>query len=179
MDSEKEDGWIRTFSHVEHFAVDIHGARTRDYKCLVPFHGFSPAIKSFLVEFSAFPSSRVFDLIFSFPLLEDLSVTTYDHFSTAESINSNTQPAKIQSSSPPVFTGSLELSVGCRMDSVASRLLSLQNGLRFRKLDLTLEHEDDASFTGKLVGMCCGTLESLLINNSSMGASVLHSRLHR
>ena len=38
---------------------------------LVPFHGFSPTLKSLRLIFFRFPSSQISDLIFSFPLLED------------------------------------------------------------------------------------------------------------
>ena len=44
---------------------------------LVPFHGFEPAIKSLRAVIPTLPSSQIFNLVFSFPLLEDLVVMTF------------------------------------------------------------------------------------------------------
>ena len=41
---------------------------------LTPFHGFSPTLKSLCIIIPALPSSQIFDLILSFPLLEDFDV---------------------------------------------------------------------------------------------------------
>jgi hypothetical protein len=73
----EEGGWITGFSHVVHLEVACRAVRPDPEQpkiSLVPFHGFSPAIKSLRVTVPALSSLRVFDLIFSFPLLEDLSV---------------------------------------------------------------------------------------------------------
>ena len=173
----EEGGWISTFSYVERFAVDIEGQD--DYKRLVAFHGFSPAIKSLqLVTFFVPPPPHIFNLILSFPLLEDLSVTAWDHDLVVVDDDLDGKPAKIQSSSPPVLTGSLELSMSCEMHHIVPRLFSLSNGLRFRKLDVSWVHDDDILSTGELVGMCSSTLESLSINNSFEGMSDLYSCLH-
>jgi hypothetical protein len=171
----QEGGWIRTFSRVVHFEIDIR-RRTGDYECFYPFHGFSPAIKSLLVKVFAFPPSRVFNFICSFPLLEDLSVKFYDRSLTIEGDDLDGQLVEIQSSTAPVFTGSLKLYIAYGMGSIASRLLSLPNGLRFWSLDLAWEHEDDVSLTRELVEMCHSTLQSLSIHHY-FGTFVLHSRL--
>ena len=175
----EEGGWIRTFSRVVHFNVDIDGTKDWEYLILIPFHGFSPAIKSLLISFSNFPPSRIFNLINSFPLLEDLSVITLNFFLITEGYNLNPRQAETPSSSPPVFTGCLKLSLGCGMDDIVSRLLLQPDGIRFRKLDLSWEFKDDISSTRKLVAMCYSTLESLSIQNSLGGMFVLHSHLHR
>jgi hypothetical protein len=114
----EEGGWIPTFSCVETFKVLINemDIQEDDYKFLVPFHGFSPAIKSLAVDFFVFPPSHVFDLILSFPLLEDLFILNDDPDSILGNNIFDRQPAEIQSSSPPVFPD-------------AWNFLSLRNGL--------------------------------------------------
>lgn len=175
----EEGGWISTFSRVVHFHVEIHGAH--DHQCLVPFHGFSTALKSLTVLFSTFPPSRVFDLIRSFPLLEDLTVAAYGgHPNIADIADDDLdeQLVEIQSSSPPAFTGSLELSMDHGMEDIVVRLLLLPNGLRFQKLSLGWEHEDGISLARELIERCGSTLESLSISNSSLGKFKLYLRLH-
>ena len=44
-------GWIPTFSHVVHLGLDLYTAEIS----LVPFHGFSPALKSLHIYFGFFP----------------------------------------------------------------------------------------------------------------------------
>ena len=43
---------------------------------LYRFRGFSPLLKSLSFTFFTFPSLHALNLIYSFPVLEDLSVTT-------------------------------------------------------------------------------------------------------
>ena len=173
-----EGDWIRTFSRVVHLEIEVGGGGG-DYECLFQFHGFSPVVKSFrLFSSPALPPLRLFNLICSFPLLEDLSLNTLKNFLTTEGDGPNGQLAAIQPSSIPIFTGSLGLYLTRGMGPIASRLLLLPNGLRFRKLDLTWEHEDDIAFTGELVGTCCSTLEYLSITDHLIGTLVLRSRLH-
>jgi hypothetical protein len=101
-------GWIRGFSRVEHLEVNLDFRQSA--VPLVPFHGFSPAIKSLRVVICTLPFSQLFNLIFSFPLLEDLIVIllepspNYGDGSEVDEIPTTTQP-----SSPPMFTGSLGL----------------------------------------------------------------------
>ena len=63
-------GWIPTFSHVVHLGLDLYMAEIS----LLPFHGFSPALKFLHIDFSFFPFRRIINIILSFPFLEDLSV---------------------------------------------------------------------------------------------------------
>jgi hypothetical protein len=99
----------------------------------VPFHGFSPVIKSLHVNFTTLTSSQIFDLTLSFPLLEDLTVVTYGE-ATDSGNGSNELPTVALPSSPPIFTGSLELWAQGGMKPIANRLLSLPGGIHFRKL---------------------------------------------
>ena len=167
-------GWIRTFSRVEHFKINI--GRTSNYEYFVAFHGFSPAIKSLRVNCFVFPASRILDLVLSFPLLEDLSVTTHTNI---EDEQYDGKLTATQSSCSPVFSGSLQLFQMYGINRIASRLLLLPNGLRFRELDLSWMNEDDVSLTRELVEMCRSTLESVSIKNCYVGASIFRLRCLR
>jgi hypothetical protein len=175
-----EEGWISTFTRVEHLQVDAHETENSDWSpnSLVPFHGFSPIIKSLcLVDaFRVVPSPQVFDLIYSFPLLEDLSVTGR-YISTDD--GSDEQQTRVQPPIPPPFTGSLELDLYSGMDFVASRLLSLPCGLYFRKLHLTLRKQEDSLSITVLVEKCHPTLESLEVRCDLAGAFIHYPCSHR
>ena len=166
-------GWIGTFSQVTELEVGSQRTYADEVGVsLVPLHGFSPTLKSLHVDFIFLPSSEVFDLVLSFPLLEDLTViTSYDMLSVSDDDGSDELPAIVQPSNPPIFTGTLELSRGGTRP-IAHRLLSLQSGIRFRKLILMQFHEEDISLTTGLVEVCSHTLESLDITCSLTGASV-------
>jgi hypothetical protein len=64
--------WIREFSHVEHFRVDVcidalAFNLNESPTPLVPLHGFSPVLKILDVIVCALPSSQIFNLVLSFP----------------------------------------------------------------------------------------------------------------
>ena len=132
---------------------------------LVPFYGFSPVLKSLHVATSTLTLSQIFNLARSFPLLEDLSVNSPD----VGDVGPNEQRTITQPSISPPFTGSLELFTRVGIKYIASRLLSLPNGLRFRKLDLTWYSGGDVPYTTALVQKCCSTLESLKIVSGNLG----------
>lgn len=73
----------------------------------------------------------------------------------------------VQSSSPPAFTGSLELSMEGGMESVVNRLVSLPSGIHPRKLTLKWSYSNDPALTTALVEECFDTLESLDITHTS------------
>ena len=60
--------WLLAFSRIKRLTMDIP---KRDPKpmtiSLVPFHGFSPVLKSLRVDSSALTHSQIFDLVCSFP----------------------------------------------------------------------------------------------------------------
>jgi hypothetical protein len=172
-------GWIRGFSRVEHLAMDSRKLIVNELVSLVPFHGFSLAIRSLRMTFdivSNFP--QIFNLILSFPLLEDLAVTV-SYVSSAFSIYGlDEPPTAAQPSSPPMLTGSLELNLEGGMEPFVRRLLSLPGGIHFRKLDLKWVCEQDLSATMKLVEGCSHTLESLDISDLR-GTFIRHPRPHR
>lgn len=175
--------WISGFSRVVHLEVDsrnIWDAYVNESMIsLVPFHGFSPLVKSLRVGFSVFPSPQIIDLTLSFPLIEDLSVSIspgtpgddggFDGLSNV-----------VRLLSLPLFTGSLEL----RMEAVApiaSWLLSLPGGIHFRKLTLTWFYESDFTPSMALVEveMCSHTLESLDITCGLNRTSVQNLHWHQ
>ena len=157
----EERGWIPAFSHVVHFHMNFGLPETS----LLPFHGFSPALKSLRVEYGSFPFSRIINLIHSFPLLEDLSLFTWGG-NPIEDIDE--QPGVVQ----PPLTGTLQLNTQDRMSHTVSQLFPAQNGLYFRKLDLRLSREEDIFEIAALVKRCRLTLESLCVCAGYCGTSV-------
>ena len=168
-------GWITGFSRVVHLEVGDLGSTSRGSAIsLVPFHGFSPIIKSLRIAFTALSSSQMFALMLSFPLLEDLTAITYykTEDNTLDELSNAVQPPN-----PPTFTGSLGLSLR-GMEPIVHRLLSLPGGIHFRKLDLMWSHEEDTSSVVALVEKCSHTLESLDITRDLFGTSTQFPRPH-
>ena len=170
----QEGGWIPTFSRVEDLGASVHNPMI----CLAPFHGFSTAIKSVHIDFSCSPCS-IFNLIYSFPLLEDLSLALF--FSLYHPADFNEQPAIPQPHSSPPFTGLLNLSVHVPegMKSITRWLLLLPSGLRFRDVRLRLGCDEDVSPISALVEACSSTLETLEIDCLIYRTFVSHPCRHR
>ena len=80
-------------------------------------------------------------------------------------------PTAAQPSTPPVFTGFLELCLWGRMKPITRRLLSLPGGIHFRKFILVCTHEECTWLTMALVEECFHTLESLEIIWEPRGTS--------
>ena len=173
-DSE-EGGWILSFSRVVHFGIEIPRIDTDGpANYLTPFHGFSPAIKSVLLHLTALPSPHIFDLVYSFPLLEDLSVTTHiTYISVLYEDKFKEQMTVAEPRSTPAFTGFLRLSMFGGIRHIASPLLALPSGLHFRGLHLIWCNGKDTSLTAALVERCGSTLEFLYIRCFT-GTSILH-----
>ena len=160
-------GWIRGFSRIVHLSVGSQRFSADGSFSLVPFHGLSPVLKSLRVTVPALPPSWIIDLSLSFPLLEDLAVNP-DHYHGALDDNGgsfNGPLTAVQPPSPPMFTGSLELDMEEGMELIIRQLLSLPNGIHFRKLTLTWSYEEDHLTTTALVERCSHTLESLEISD--------------
>ena len=161
---------ISTFSRVVDFAIEISTGYSRvPETSLVPFYAFSLVLKSLDACLPHIPHSRVFIFILSFPLLEDLSL----NLSISPTDDLDWQPATIQSSTSPPFTGSFNLILPGGMNPFVHHLLSLPGGLHFRKLHLRWWHGEDPSSTAALVQMCSPTLESLHIDCGPGGTSSL------
>ena len=166
-----DGSWIRGFSQVERLEVNSASSYANESAIsLLPLHGLSPALKYLRVIFAVLPSSRVFDLILSFPLLHDLTVIAF-YVSIDDGGGPNGSQAA-QPSSPPAFTGSLDICLKHGMEPITRRLLSLPSGIHFRKLKLTWNHEQDLSLTTPLVEGCSGTLESLDITSNPFSTFV-------
>ena len=153
-----EGGWITSFSGVVRLELEACEETLEDPETsLVPFHNFSPALKSLKVDFMTLPCSQFFKLAYSFPLLEDLAVI-------CQLLGDDDDPRALQavlpSTSPP-FTGSLGLALPRGSETVARRLLDLPGGLRFRKLDLLWKK--DTQWLRELVSACSNTLEYLIM----------------
>ena len=154
-------GWITGFSRVVRLEVV---SQTANSTAFVPFYGFSPTIKSLIVFLFDHPSSQIFNLALSFPLLEDLTVTVCHWASDHNDDDSDGLPATVKPSNLPAFNGSLDLYVRGGMGHVAHRLLSLPGGIHFRKFTLRWFQEEDVLLTTALVEKCSRTLEHLNIN---------------
>jgi hypothetical protein len=155
-----EGGWIRGFSCVAHLEMCSQGSVSSS---LVPFHSL-PAIKSLRITFPVLPFQQVFNLILSFPFLEDLEVVS--------SYDGPDRLPTAQPSRPPMLTGSLKLCLQGGMEHFIRRLLSLPGGIHFRKLALTWLREEDVPLTTGLVEECFRTLESLEIASNPLRASI-------
>jgi hypothetical protein len=178
-DPDAEAGnWIRWFSCVVHLEVGRNGLSIGQSRSLVPYRGFSPAIKSLRLIFAILPPG-ILNLILSFPLLEDLAVIAFSEPLSDSDDDPHWLPATAQPSSPPRFTGSLEVHLKGGKNSFARRLLSLPGGIHFRKLALTWLEEEDPSLMTALIEKCSHTLESLDIFHSLLGTSILPRCLHR
>ena len=162
-------GWIRAFSCVVHFELDFYDGR-RD--SLLPFHGFSPVLKSIHVELD-FPPLTL-DFILSFPLLEDLTVNFYG-MGIDDGDGYDGLPTVIQPSNPPIFPGSLELAI-TGLKPFIRQLSSLPSGIHFRKITVRLFHDGDILLTVALVERCSHTLESLNIYCSTASVSIQRLR---
>ena len=162
-------GWIRDFIHVAHLILSNYDGR-RD--SLLPFHGFSPVLKSIHVELD-FPPLTL-DLVLSFPLLEDLSVTFYA-MGIDNDDGSDGSSTIIQPSNPPMLTGSLNLAI-TGLKPFIRQILSQPSGINFRKFTATWTHEGDILPTAALVEKCSHSLESLNIVCHTHGASIRHLR---
>ena len=150
-------GWIRGFSHVVHLRLNSWCFDSET--SLVPLHGLSPAVKSLYADIPTFSSARVFDLVLSFPLLEDLDVSAREDGDSSGFARPSTSPT---------FTGSLVL-LSFGMKYFARQLLSLPSGIHFRSLTLTWSYNGDLSLIMALVEECSHTLEYLNITGEIRG----------
>jgi hypothetical protein len=99
-------GWIRGFSRIVHLSVGNRRLSVDGSFSLVPFHGLSPNVKSLYITVHALPPSRMINLIFSFPLLEDLAVftsskTSPDNRDSPNRLLTAVQPSSLPAELPP------------------------------------------------------------------------------
>jgi hypothetical protein len=166
------DSWIRSFSGVKYLNVSYRRLDLgRSANPLVPLHGFSPVLKTLFVDIYKLPPLQIFNLILSFPLLENLTVL----FSQNEE---GEMPTATQPIPSPIFTGSLWLRSMGKMEYIPRRLSLLPGGIHFRRLTLSCSPEG-VSLATALVERCSHTLKSLDISSSRCGTSTRHLRPHR
>ena len=165
-------GWITGFSRVEYLGLEGQRLFAGGSSTLSLFRGFSPITYLHMVfNETHTPPPRVFSLILSFPLLEGLTVSTTseiwaDDDDDDDDDGSDRLSTVVQPSSPPMFTGSLELLLGeGGTNPFTRRLLSLPGGIHFRKLTLTSFLEEHLSSVTALIEGCSHTLESLDISD--------------
>ena len=151
-------GWIRTFRKVTHLRLECLSWEDRQAS-LIPFHGLSPDIRSLRMTSTVF---EVFDLVCSFPLLEDLALFLL------VARGSSTKWAPPLTS--PKLTGSLDVGAMGGIHFAIPRLLDLPGGLRFEKITLQCLNGDFESTT-ELVSRCSDTLESLTVRYYNLGVS--------
>jgi len=145
--------WIRTFRNVAHLEFLYVGPAA-----LIPFYGLSPTVRSLRVAHS---TAEVFDLICSFPLLEDLALV-------ALSFKRRVDPWNPPPTSPKL-TGSLNLRALGTVPPVARRLLDIPGGLRFSNIKVVFS-DNEAQSVRDLVLTCSDTLESLTTRYFPSGA---------
>ena len=129
----------------------------------IPFHGSSSTLISLHLT-AAFID--VFDLVCSFPLLEDLALVMLD--SEAETDGWNAP------STSPKLAGSLDLRMIRGIGSAIHRLLDLPGGLHFTKITVLCPYNDLELITD-LLSRCSDTLESLAVFNFFLSAFPLVS----
>lgn len=155
---------IQGFSRVERLILEGRG----DPICLLPYHRLAPSLKSLYVDVNFLPLLRIFDLIRSLPLLEDVSLR-------AQSIID--EPHGPQScTGSPALTGTLEIWVNGSLGDVFSSLLDLPGGLRFREVKLLCYDWIYLTSVAELVVACSGTLERLDIECDAFGVFILSLR---
>ena len=140
--------YFRTFHNVVrlHFKFLIW---TNHENPLISFYGFSHTVRSLRLSHTSF---EVFDLVCSFPLLEDLALVNFRPGSgTAEWSAPSTSPN---------LTGSIDLSSMGGIRLAIRRLLDFPNGLRFAEITASCLVRDLEPMTD-LVSRCSGTLEYL------------------
>ena len=179
--------WIGTFSRVVHLWLGGSKPPTHCGEvtvvtpiCMAPLHksafvsfcGFSPVLRSLRVASFVILSPHLFNLVLSFPLLEDLAVGAHGVWTVDNVVwvhnesDSDELSTVIQPQISPAFTGSLALSPG-GMEYVSRGLLSLPGGIHFRKLTMRWYYEDGPSLITALIEKCCHTLEFLDIQSVS------------
>ena len=170
----EEDGCISTFTNVLDFGMVAPETDPSESPIsLLPFYGFSPGLKTLRLAFPIVPPPQLFNLICSFPLLDDLHIVSFGGWSGSNKVSVD-KAISIRSLVSPPFTGFLELDLKAGLDLVASRLLSLPGGLHFRRLRLMLNQEKDVVPVMALVEGCRSTLESLEIEHELSGLFICH-----
>ena len=143
-----------SFRNVTCLLLHVHTFNGRPTS-LTQLHGFTPLLKSFTMSFHVLPSNDVLSFVYSFPLLDDLTLIGLPTVSDT----------KVTTSVSPTFSGKLYLAVVQAMGTVVDDLLSLPSGIHFRELIMHWMCEEDLPSMMDLISACSRTLESLQILN--------------
>ena len=148
---------------VKLIVLDCQNPTHQPGSCHAPLNNLLPNVKSLKMHLvCSLKAQEVFDLLCSFPRLEDLLVIN------TEFINFDGNGAIPRPSSPPPLTGTLTLS--SRLQIGLPRLLvELPIDLRFRKI--VERHSYDIEGLAKLVDKCSSTLECIDIRFTYHGTS--------
>ena len=141
---EENRRWLLPFSNVVQLEIQ-NGMRTRSI-----FFCFS---LRFPIDYSTTQPLRLFEIVCSLPLLEDLDIGGLD-----PGYYLGTSPICPRTSPP--LTGTLSLDVSQAMQVTTRALLGLPNGVRFRRFVCTGRAQpDDFGHMMSLVEACSQTLE--------------------
>jgi len=141
------DGWFCTFRNIVHLQL-----WRLDRASLIPLYGLSPTIRSLRLTCT---TANIFDLICSFPLLEDLALV--DLFPCGGEDDGWNAP-----STSPKLAGALGLRTPRTARFVTRQLLDLPGGLHFSKINVWFFNDGPEWIPG-LVSRCSHTLEFLII----------------
>jgi hypothetical protein len=155
--SAEGDDWIQPFTNVVRLELD---------SILIPSipSCLHLSVKSLIVPCNFFLFPRTLDLIRSFPHLEDLDISKKPAYSGYFDRGVHFRPS-VETPSP--FTGTLV--IAAKPESVASSLLSLQDGLRFREIVWMPYPRDKIEWAMALVERCSDTLEYFKIGHPVLG----------
>ena len=144
--------WVHSFNNVVDLRVATLGLDDH-YVPLTQLRGLSPTLKSLSLSYSFAPLSDSLNFICSFPLLEDLALSS---LTTKRNTDEWVAPP-----TSPKFTGFFLLNGDNRY--ITRKLLDLPGGLRFSEITVSCAFSD-GGLIKELVSTCSNTLESLGIN---------------
>ena len=157
--------FVRTFSRVKRLRA--LASIVDPGVSLAPLYKFSPTLKALCMYFVILPRPQIFNLVRSFPLLEDLVLEGHE----SSRFHDEDPDGPLYSTSPPL-TGTLDLDIREGIGHTTRWLLSLPNGLHFRKLALSWYQEGDIRWIMEVVERCSDTLKSLHVRCHLQGAFV-------
>ena len=158
----KEDvRWIKSFNKLNKLEVSIQGHKgwqtnsnaPRTWRVFAPFEGLSPDIKSLIVCWHALPLQQVFNLICSFPCLEDLCI---------EGAGWDVDGAVFWGANLSGLTGTLKIQ--SKSPDFLHQLLKLERDLNFREIIWKEGKATGFEGVANLVEKCFNNLESIDID---------------
>ena len=150
------ENYLPSFCNVTCLVLHVHPVGG-SFISLAQLHGFTPCLKYLRMVFRELPLSDVLNLVYSFPLLDDLLLTGIPMASDA----------KVAPSITPRFSGILFLAIYREMRNMVNHMLSLPGGLHFRELILPWICDEDLPPMMDLMHACSRSLESLKVWNDS------------